>query len=344
MELFASIKQINDSQRQSSRRRFLVGAMGAVGSYFGYRWWRDRARPVAQRETSYITPIDDFYNISIDPGFVAEVKPEQWRLELFGLDGFKAALSYAELLKLERRRVFKTFMCVGNEVGGPSIGNAEWTATPLAPIIEKALGTTSAQEKNLRVVFYAFDGFYSSVPLAVALHEQSFIAYEMNGVRLPNKHGYPARVLLPNVYGMKQPRWLSKIEITRSGETGYWEKRGWCDECPVKMTARVDAAVSQTDGGWLVTGTAYCGGQPVGQVELSDDEGKTWQAAKLTSTRLPNAWATWEWIWRPVPKTEKLERILTARVVDASGSKQIESYSGSFPSGATGLHRVIVKV
>lgn len=344
MELFASIKQLNDSRRQSSRRRFLVGALGAAGSYFGYRWWRDRPRPVAQRETSYVTPTDDFYAISIDPGFVAEVKPNEWRLELFGLDGVKAALSYEELLKLERRRVFKTFMCVGNEVGGPSIGNAEWTATPLAPIIEKALSASRAQEKNLRVVFHALDGFYSSVPLAVALHEQSFIAYEMNGAPLPNKHGYPARVLLPNVYGMKQPRWLSKMEITTRGETGYWEKRGWCDECPVKMTARVDAAVSQADSNWLVTGTAYCGAQPVGQVELSDDEGKTWQPAKLTSARLPNAWATWEWSWRPVTKAEKVERLLTARVTDAAGSKQIEGYSGSFPAGATGLHRVIVRV
>lgn len=344
MELFASIKQINDSRRQSNRRRFLFGALGAVGSYFGYRWWRDRPRPVAQRETSYVTPTDDFYAVSIDPGFVADVKRQQWRLELFGLDGLKAALSYEELLKLERRRVFKTFMCVGNEVGGPSIGNAEWTATPLAPIIEKALGGSRAQEKNLRVVFHALDGFYSSVPLAVALDEQSFIAYEMNGATLPNKHGYPARVLLPNVYGMKQPRWLSKIEITARGETGYWEKRGWCDECPVKMTARVDAVMSQADGGWLVTGTAYCGGQPVGLVELSDDEGKTWQPAKLTSARLPNAWATWEWSWRPARGQEKIERILTARVTDARGGKQIEDYSGSFPSGATGLHRVVVRV
>jgi DMSO/TMAO reductase YedYZ molybdopterin-dependent catalytic subunit len=198
MELFDSIKQLNESRRQTGRRKFLFGAVGAVGSYFGYRWWRDRPRPVAQRETKYITENDDFYLVSISPGFVADVSQDKWRLEVFGLAGRKYALSYDELLKLERRRVFKTFMCVGNDVGGTSIGNAEWTATPLAPVIEKAMGQ---KKSGLRVVFYALDGFYSSVPLEVALSDQSFIAYEMNGEALPKAHGYPARVLLPNVYG-----------------------------------------------------------------------------------------------------------------------------------------------
>jgi len=337
MELFDSIKQLNESRRQTGRRKFLFGAAGLVGSYFGYRWWRDRPRPIAQRETRYATDNDDFYTISIDAGFVARVTRDDWRLRVAGLDGKKFEIGYDELLGLERRRVFKTFMCVGNEVGGPAIGNAEWTATPLAPIVRRALGEA---RKGLRVVFHALDGFYSSVPLEVALDEQSFIAYEMNGVELPNSHGYPARVLLPNVYGMKQPRWLSRIEINTDGESGYWEKRGWCSECNIKMTARIDAAISQPDGGFLVTGIAYCGGQPVGQVECSFDEGATWLPVKITSERHPNAWATWETSWRPLKKGEQ---IVTARVTDAAGRKQIESYDGNFPSGSAGLHRAIVR-
>lgn len=338
MELFDSINQMNQSSRTTGRRRFLLGAFGMAGSYVGFRWWRDRARAIAQRETAYITSNDDFYAVSIDPGFTAHVKPDAWRLEVNGLAGRQFSLGYAELLKLEKRRVFKTFMCVGNEVGGPSIGNAEWTATPLAPLIEKVL---SQQRSGLRVVFHALDGFYSSVPLEAALDAQSFIAYEMNGERLPNKHGYPARVLLPNVYGMKQPRWLKKIEVTGGGESGYWEKRGWCNTCEVKMTARIDAAIAQKDGGWLVTGAAYCGAQPVGEVEISSDEGANWAPAKITSERLPNAWATWEYPWQP---QKKGDLILAARVKDAAAARQIESSSGSFPSGATGIHRVIVKV
>jgi DMSO/TMAO reductase YedYZ molybdopterin-dependent catalytic subunit len=259
-------------------------------------------------------------------------------MEVVGLEARNYKLNYSELLKLEKRRVFKTFMCVGNEVGGTSISNAEWTVTPLAPVIAKVL---TQKREGLRVVFYALDGFYSSVPLEVAMSDQSFIAYEMNGEALPGSHGFPARVLLPNIYGMKQPRWLSKIEVTDRSESGYWEKRGWCGECNVRMTARVDSAVSQPDGRWLVTGIAYCGGQPVAGVELSDDEGRSWKEAKITSERFPNAWSTWEYAWKPQKKGES---ILTARVKDGSGVRQEEGYTGSFPSGATGLHRVIVKV
>jgi len=336
--LFESFNLINESRRKTGRRQFLFGATGMVGAYFGYRWWRDRPRPIAQRETTFITPNEDFYNVSLYPGYEANVREDRWRLEVSGLEGRYFKMSYDELIKLERRRVFKTFMCVGNEVGGSSIGNAEWTVTPLEPIVEKVLGQ---KRDGLRVVFYALDQFYSSIPLDVALSAQSFIAYQMNGEPLPRSHGYPARVLLPNVYGMKQPRWLSKIEVTDRSESGYWEKRGWSSACDVKMTARIDSAISQKEGRWLVTGIAYCGGQAVDSVEVSFDEGESWHVSKITSERLPNAWSTWEFLWEPSAKGEHL---LSARVRDAVGARQIEGYTGGFPSGSTGFHRVIVRV
>ncbi|MFN7944076.1 MAG: molybdopterin-dependent oxidoreductase [Blastocatellia bacterium] len=338
MALFDSLEQLNQSRRGTSRRMFLFSGAGLVVSYFGYRWWRDRARPIAQHRTRFITPNNEFYLTQIDDGFSPAVQKNKWRLQVSGFEGQSLALGYDELLKLERRRIYKTFACVGNEVGGPAIGNAEWTVTPLAPLIHQVLG---AQRDGVRVVFHALDGFYSSVPLEVALSEQSFIAYEMNGVELPKRHGWPARVLLPGVYGMKQPRWLERIEVTDKSVSGYWEKRGWCSECLVKMTARFDAALRQDDGSWLVTGIAYCGAQPVGTVEISADEGRTWQQARLTSETQPNAWATWEWKWKPERSGENL---LTVRVTNAAGERQIESYSGSMPSGATGLHRVTVQV
>ncbi|HWQ31826.1 MAG TPA: molybdopterin-dependent oxidoreductase [Blastocatellia bacterium] len=338
MALFDSLAQLNESRRGTSRRMFLFSGAGLLVSYFGYRWWRDRARPVAQRRTKYITPNNEFYLTQIDDGFAPAIAGQKWRLQFNGLSGQSFALDYDELLKLERRRIFKTFACVGNEVGGPAIGNAEWTVTPLRPLIERLL---SDKRDGVRVVFHAMDGFYSSAPLEVALSEQSFIAYEMNGVELPKRHGWPARVLLPGLYGMKQPRWLERIEVTDQFTLGYWEKRGWCQECKVKMTARFDSAIRQNDGSWLVTGIAYCGAQPVGTVEVSADDGRTWQQAAITSERLPNAWSTWEWKWQPEKTGENL---LTVRVTDATGEGQIESYSGSMPSGATGLHRVTVQV
>jgi DMSO/TMAO reductase YedYZ molybdopterin-dependent catalytic subunit len=338
MALFDSINQLKQEQRRTTRRRFLLGGIASVGAYFGYRWYLFRARPVVNRLTKYITPNHEFYAVSIDGGFRPDVTPEAWRLEVMGENSF--TLSYDELLKLESHEVHKTFMCVGNEVGGPAIGNAVWTATPLAPLLEQALGSTPRE--NLRVMFHALDGFYSSVPLELALSSLAWLAYQMNGEALPLKHGFPARVLLPGIYGMKQPRWLSKIEIVKNPWfKGYWEVRGYCDECKIKMTARIDSARPQKDGNWLVTGVAFCGAQPVGKVEVSFDEGKTWREASLTSEKLPDAWATWELYWKPESKGEYT---LTARVVDAAGQQQSESYSSSFPSGSTGLHRAIVTV
>ncbi|HYE72589.1 MAG TPA: molybdopterin-dependent oxidoreductase, partial [Blastocatellia bacterium] len=174
--------------------------------------------------------------------------------------------------------------------------------------------------------------------------DQAFISYEMNREVLPKSHGFPARVLLPGKYGMKQPRWLSEIEVTDSWTRGYWENRGWSYDMNVKMTARIDAAIQkakQPNSEWLVTGIAYCGAESVGQVEVSFDEGKSWQQAKLTSEIHPNAWVTWAIDWQP---TTTGEQIIAARVIDKTGARQIEDDSGNFPSGATGLHRVIVYV
>ena len=338
MALFDSINQLNAERRRTNRRRFLFGGIAAIFTYFSFRWWRFRARPIANRATKLITPNHEFYAVSIDEGFRPTVKQEDWRLEVVGTNSF--TLSYDELLKLPSQDVHKTFICVGNEAGGPAMGNAVWTATPLAPILEKALGSSS--HENLRVVFHALDGFYSSVPLAIALSELSWLAYKMNGEALPIKHGFPARVLLPGIYGMKQPRWLSKIEIVKSPWfKGYWETRGYCDECKIKMTARIDSALPQKDGSWLVTGIALCGAQPVGKVEISFDDGKNWQEATITSEKLPDAWATWQVRWKP---ENKGEYVLSARVIDALGNRQIESNSSNFPSGSTGLHRAIVNV
>ena len=338
MALFDSLNQLNTERRRTNRRRFLFGGIAAVFAYFGFRWWRFRARPVVNRITNFITPNREFYAVSIDEAFRPNLKQEDWRLEVIGSNSF--ALSYDELQKLPQQNVHKTFICVGNEPGGPATGNAVWTATALAPILEKALGTMPRE--NLRVVFHALDGFYSSVALELALSPLTWIAYRMNGEPLPLNHGFPARVLLPGIYGMKQPRWLSKIEIVKTPWfKGYWESRGYCDECKIKMTARIDSARPQNEGTWLVTGVALCGAETVGKVEVSFDDGNTWQEAIITSDKLPDAWVTWQIAWKP---EHKGEHVLCARVVDAVGNRQIERNNPSFPSGSTGLHRAIVTV
>jgi DMSO/TMAO reductase YedYZ molybdopterin-dependent catalytic subunit len=194
---------------------------------------------------------------------------------------------------------------------------------------------------QLHVVFHGLDGFYSSVPYPVAADPDSVLAYEMNGRPLPSKHGYPLRVLLPDRYGMKQPRWLEKIVITTSDESGYWEKRGWSDSALINPLSRIDSAKPVGNGLWKVTGIAFCGGKAVGSVKLSDDGGKTWKQVRLISAAQPHVWTTWEFDWHP---SKKGEHILAVKVTDQDGRKQEEDSDGAFASGSNGLHRVVVKV
>ncbi len=336
--MFESVQQLGKSRKGIRRRMFLFAAAAGAGGVFVYRWWRRQPMAIVERPVRYVTPNRDFYTVSINLNYPAKVDPGSWKLELKGPGGDSRSLALADLAAMDVLKIHKTFMCISNRVGGDAIGNAEWTAVALAPILEPLLG---AARDGLRVAFYGMDGFYSSVPLPVALDPETYLAWEMNGVPLPREHGFPLRVLITGKYGMKQPRWLERIEVTRESVSGYWENRGWSDSCQVRMTSRIDSARRESEGVWRVAGIAYCGGLPVGRVELSDDDGKTWREARLTSPAAPNAWSTWEWEWNPAIRGGV---VLTVRVVDSAGDRQIEDYSGSFPSGSTGLHRVIVRV
>lgn len=336
--LFESRRQLEFNRKRFNRRRFLGLALASTGAYAGYRWLRDRPQPIAQREVHYVTPEDEFYSVSIYPGYRPCLEIEQWRLQFQGPQDRGFSLSYPELLRLDSRRVYKTFICIENGVGGEAIGNAEWTAAPLAPLLQELL---PQNRQGLRVVFRALDGFYTSVPLATALDERAFIAFEMNDRPLPREHGYPARVLLPGKYGMKQAKWLESIEVTSEWVRGYWENQGWSYDCDIRMTSRIDSCLPAGDENYRLAGIALCGAQAVGQVEVSLDGGSSWQAVRLTSPALPDAWSSWEFLFRPRRRGEQL---ISTRVQDAAGRRQEESYSGNFPSGSTGLHRVLVQL
>ncbi len=339
MALFDSINQLQQARRKTSRRLFLLGGLSAVAGYFGFRLWKFKARAAANRTTKYLSTNQEFYTVAVDEGFRPNVNESTWKLEVSAEKGKRLSISYDELVKLENRQVYKTFICIGNEVGGPFINNAEWTVTPLAPILAKALeGAT----EGTRAIFYGLDEFYSSVPLEVAMHSNAYIAYKMNGEKLPLRHGYPARVFLPGKYGMKQPRWLSKIEIREAPWVkGYYEVRGYSDNAQIKNTARIDYAMKESAETWKITGVALCSSESVGKVEISTDDGESWNIATITSDRLPEAWVTWKYEWKPLSRGEY---IISARVFDQRGLAQIPENSGSFPSGSSGYHRIVVKV
>ncbi len=336
--MFEVAKHLSQGREGFGRRIFLIAAGLGIAGSFAYRWWREQPLDLVERPVRFITPNREFYRVSINPTYPEKVAPRSWDLEIKGLSGVSRRYSLGDLSSRNSTTVYRTLMCISNPVGGDSIGNAAWTVTPLGALLEPLARGVG---EGLRVAFYAADGFHSSVPLRVALDPEAYLAWEMNGAPLPREHGYPLRVLLPDKYGMKQPRWLERIEITGESVSGHWEKWGWSDESNVRMTARIDGARPTAAGRWQVAGIAYCGAQPVAEVELSYDGGELWRRARLASEALPNAWALWEFDWDPPGEGEY---VLAVRVTDAVGNHQTEGYSGSYPSGSTGFHQVIVRV
>jgi DMSO/TMAO reductase YedYZ molybdopterin-dependent catalytic subunit len=254
---------------------------------------------------------------------------------VLGADGRSRSFGYGELLARATRRVHYTFECIGNAVGGQLIGNAEWHVVPLKEILSEAPGGPGDAGS---VNFVGLDDFYSSVSAERALDDHAFLALRMNGVPLPAAHGFPARVILPDLYGMKQPRWLKSVTLQRgSRTTSFWEERGWAGEVPVRAMSRLDPRADEHAGRPLdLTGVAFAGCRGISKVEISLDEGRNWVACQLVTPERAGVWSLWRYEWRaPTPGRVALE----VRATDGSGKTQTAERHDTFPSGATGYDR-----
>jgi DMSO/TMAO reductase YedYZ molybdopterin-dependent catalytic subunit len=184
-------------------------------------------------------------------------------------------------------------------------------------------------------MFRSLDDFYSSVSRERVLDDYSFLAVQMNGEPLPASHGFPVRTILPDPYGMKQPRWLSRIVMQESEETtSYREQRGWAGEVPVKITSRLDPPGEVTAGNAAaLSGIAFAGVRGVRAVEVSIDGGNRWSPCRLVEGGDPSVWALWRFRWQaPVEGRHSL----LVRSVDGTGAEQTAQVSDTFPDGATG--------
>jgi len=336
------------SQGFLTRRGFLQAASAtAIGLPFA-RWleeWRALGlRPVAATVTPFITPNEDFYVVAVDPSFRPAFGPadvaSRWSLELAGPRGETRAFGYGELLARATRTVFYTFECIGNGVGGQLIGNAEWHVIPLKALLAEAPGGTAGARS---VMFAGLDDFHSSVSVERALDDYAFLALRMNGAPLPGAHGFPARVILPDLYGMKQPRWLKRVTLQQTAQTtSFWEERGWAGEVPVRTVSRIDPRAAARAGQPVdLTGVAFAGERGVSAVEVSLDDGRSWLACELVTPRRAGVWSLWRYRWlAPTPGRATLQ----VRATDGTGRAQVAQPHDPFPSGATGYDRESLRV
>ena len=300
--------------------------------------------PEADLEIAGLTPLfvpnDEFFRIDTALT-VPQVDPSTWSLEISGMVDDPYRLTFAELLDMPHLEADITLTCVSNEVGGGLVGNARWQGVPLRTLLERA----GIQRGATQVLGRSVDGFTAGFPVLTALDvEDAMVAVAMNGEPLPAVHGFPARLVVPGLYGyVSATKWLSSIELTTfEDEVGYWIPRGWATEGPVKTQSRIDVPrpeATVTAGRQAVAGVAWAPTRGIEGVEVKVDDG-SWEEARLAAPLDVDTWRQWVYGWDATPG----RHTLSVRATDGAGETQTDQRTPVAPDGASGRHTIQVVV
>ncbi|MEZ5412444.1 MAG: molybdopterin-dependent oxidoreductase [Acidimicrobiales bacterium] len=352
----------------ASRRRFLAGlgglAAGAALAGWAGRQLQGRFSAAASRAgvrlpgaavaarplpagvspdvagvTPFVTPNADFYRIDTALT-VPQVPVEGWRLRVSGLVDRPLTLDYQDLLNRPLTEVDVTLVCVSNVVGGNLAGNARWLGARLDDLLAEAGLDPGADQ----IVGRSVDGYTCGFPVAALDGRPALVAVGMNGEPLPLAHGFPARLIVPGLYGyVSATKWLTGIEVTRfDAFDQYWVPRGWDAQAPIKLQSRIDTPrglATVAPGPVPVAGVAWAPGTGIGAVEVRIDDGP-WTAADLAAEASSLTWRQWSYRWDATPG----RHTITVRAIDADGAIQTDARSEPMPSGATGQHQIVVLV
>ncbi len=294
----------------------------------------------AQFLSPEITSNDQFYVVSKNLYADPTVNGNSWNLMINGQVDNPFTLTYQEVLAQPMKQQYESLMCISNEVGGPYMSNASWEGIPLADLLQRA-GVKAGATK---VVFHAADDYTDSIHLTKALEPTTLLAVRMNGLTLPQEHGFPVRMLVPGIYGMKHCKWLTRIEVVNYDFQGYWQQRGWSDAAPVRLTSRIDTPL---DGSSVaanrityIAGVAFSGNKGISEVDVSTDSGQTWQRATLIKPQSNLTWVLWELAWQPKAGSYTL----VVRAIDLEGNVQDPTEEPPLPNGSSGYHSILVNV
>lgn len=285
------------------------------------------------------TPNSEFYRI--DTAIVVpNVNLDTWRLSIDGMVDNPVEFTYKELTNRPVFQLDATIACVSNEVGGSLVGNARWLGIRLDDLVREASPYGTADQ----VMGHSIDGFTAGFPLAALDGRDAMIAIGMNGEPLPIDHGFPARVIVPGLYGyVSATKWLSRIELTRFDRAeGYWVPRGWSAQAPIKTQSRIDTPITGSSvktGKRVIAGVAWAPIRGISKVEVRVDNG-AWRAATLGPTLAKTTWRQWwiDWDARPGSRT------ISVRATDGTGALQSSKSVPVAPNGAEGWHIVDITV
>jgi DMSO/TMAO reductase YedYZ molybdopterin-dependent catalytic subunit len=299
---------------------------------------------VPPRDTVYFTPNDQFYIVNyMDSPFNVsrDLDVEQWKLNITGEVTKPMALGWRDILNREPFDQVVTLECIDTLPGGDSLGNAVWRGISLKTLLQDV----GAEEETARdIVFRAADGYDDSIPFARAMQDDVMLAYLMNGEKLPKTHGFPLRLIVPGLYGIKNVKWIVEMEVYNGDYQGYWQRRGWTDDGTIKIFSRIDSPghYQPLQGPeHPFRGIAFGGPNTIKKVELSFDAGRTWNEAELEPPQSPKSWVIWNYRWQPQKRGKYQVQV---RATDAKGQLQIAELVRPQPAGASGLHTIIADV
>ncbi len=287
-----------------------------------------------------LTPVNQFYRQSY--GEIPDVGAGGWRLTIDGLVQNPQSFTLDDLKALPAVEEMRTLECIGNPVGGPLIGNAVWKGVYLQTL----LAAIQVRPEAIRAKFQAADDYFTSVYLEWITHPQTMLIYEMNGEPLTREHGFPLRILMPGLYGQKNPKWLTHIEFSDKIEGGYWEKQGWSDIASVQTNSIIQqpANLASVAGATVpVFGVAFAGSRKIAAVEVQVDDGE-WQPTTLVQADSSLVWTQWSFDW----PAKDGKHTLAVRAVDETGFVQTEKsqtlLGDAYPAGTSKIHSMVVKV
>ncbi|HEX4831819.1 MAG TPA: molybdopterin-dependent oxidoreductase [Trebonia sp.] len=288
----------------------------------------------------FMTPNSRFYRVDTDL-VVPQVAPEDWTLRIDGMVSRPVEITFSELLKMPLTEADVTLVCVSNVVGGPYAGNARWLGVPLAGLLRRAGVQAGADQ----VLSSGTDGMTISTPLAAIMDgRNALVAVGMNGQPLPVTHGFPARMVVPGLYGYTSAtKWLTRLTVTTfARRRAYWTQRGYAAVAPIKTESRIDVPkpLAQVKAGRVpVAGVAWAPHRGISAVEVSVDGGP-WRAATLAAADGIDTWRQWAWAWDATPGLHSLR----VRAADGAGAVQVSKEAAPFPDGASGWDSVVVTV
>ena len=350
-----------------TRRRFLAGSVGALAAvalggmlrrlyqlgsfnYDGTQY----GGPQVQK----ITPTDKFYQVTknlVDP----DVARDLWRFDIVGNVETPRVWTFHELAALPAVEQETTMQCISYGVGSGLISNAVWKGVPLPDL----LAMVKPKADCATVLFHAADGFFETFPLSKANEMTTLVAWEMNGQPLPPRHGFPMRMIVPGIYGERNPKWVTRLEFLAKDDprlkikrheiegVGFYTEQGWGPNIFVPTTSRIDAP--EVGGGGFVQpfkvgqkvefrGMAFGGDKGISKVEVSTDGGQTYAPADIHQPGTKISWSLWRYEWTPTQPADEMR--VFVRAVNGQGERQIEQFRDQVPHGALGLHWVSGRV